>query len=157
MNKVVAPVIKQATQGIIVSYDLHHAIKSAPQLYNDPESRKIYFKNETPLAIHSLMKRPDLANTLSLIAKNGKNGFYQGETANKIAKAFADNEGFIDGNDLASYKARIQSPISTRYRGNTVFTQGPPSGGGVVLINALNVLESFNLNKYKKIQLSHTI
>ena len=150
LDKVIAPVIKQAREGIIVSYDLHHAIKSAPQLYSDPESRRIYFSNEAPLAIHSLMKRPDLADTLSLIAENGKDGFYRGEIAQKIAKAFSDNEGFISVDDLVSYKARIQSPISTKYRGNTIFTQGPPSGGGVVLINALNVLESFNLNKYKE-------
>ena len=70
------------------------------------------------------MKRPDLANTLSLIAKKGKDGFYRGEIAQKIAKAFSDNKSFINLDDLASYKAIIQTPISIKYRGNTVFTQG---------------------------------
>ena len=61
-----------------------------------------------------------------------------------------NNQGFIDLNDLSSYKPNIQKPISTKYRGNTVFTQGPPSGGGVVLLTALNVLEPFNMNGFKE-------
>ena len=62
-EKVLQPVIDQARNGIIVSYDLHNAIGSSYQLKDDPESRRIYFHNNKPVAIGSVMKRPDLANT----------------------------------------------------------------------------------------------
>ena len=150
LKDVLAPVIKQASEGILVSYDLHNAIRSAPQLLEDPESKRIYFSDGDALKINSLMKRPDLAKTISLIADQGLEGFYAGEVATLISKAMKNNQGFIDLNDLSSYKPNIQKPISTKYRGNTVFTQGPPSGGGVVLLTALNVLEPFNMNGFKE-------
>ena len=150
LKDVLAPVIKQANEGIIVSYDLHYAIRSAPQLLEDSESKRIYFSDGEALKINSLMKRPDLAKTISLIADQGLEGFYAGEVATLISKAMKNNQGFIDLNDLSSYKPNIQKPISTKYRGNTIFTQGPPSGGGVVLLTALNVLEPFNMNGFKE-------
>ena len=150
LKDVLAPVIKQANEGIIVSYDLHNAIRSAPQLLEDSESKRIYFSDGEALKINSLMKRPDLAKTISLIADQGLKGFYAGEVATLISKAMKNNQGFIDLSDLSSYKPNIQKPISTKYRGNTVFTQGPPSGGGVVLLTALNVLEPFNMNGFKE-------
>ena len=150
LKDVLAPVIKQASEGILVSYDLHNAIKSAPQLLVDPESKRIYFSDGEALKINSLMKRPDLAKTISLISDQGLEGFYAGEVATLISQAMKNNQGFIDLNDLSNYRPNIQNPISTKYRGNTVFTQGPPSGGGVVLLTALNVLEPFNMSGFKE-------
>ena len=103
LKDVLAPVIKQASEGILVSYDLHNAIKSAPQLLEDPESKRIYFTDGEALKINSLMKRPDLAKTISQIADQGLEGFYAGEVAALISKAMKDNQGFIDFNDPVSY------------------------------------------------------
>ncbi len=150
LKDVLAPVIKQAREGILVSYDLHNAIKSAPQLLEDTESKRIYFSGGEALKINSLMKRPDLAKTISLIADQGLEGFYAGEVATLFSKAMKNNKGFIDLNDLSNYRPNIQKAISTKYRGNTVYTQGPPSGGGVVLLTALNVLEPFNMSGFKE-------
>ncbi len=150
LKNVLAPVIKQASEGILVSYDLHNAIKSAPHLLEDSESRRIYYRDGEALRINSLMKRPDLAKTISLIAEQGLEGFYAGEIGTIISTAMKNNKGFIDLNDLSNYRPNIQEPISTKYRGNTVYTQGPPSGGGVVLLTALNVLEPFNMNGFKE-------
>ena len=149
LSEVLAPVIAQATNGIVVSYDLHKAIESTPRLYDDLESRRIYFKNDNAIEENSILKFPDLANTLNLISKNGKDGFYKGETAKKIIEAMNNNGGLMKLEDFSQYKAEIRSPISTEYRGNKVFTAGPPSGGGITLLTSLNILSFFELEKYK--------
>ena len=91
-------------------------------MLEDPESKRIYFTDGEALKINSLMKRPDLAKTISQIADQGLEGFYAGEVAALISKAMKDNQGFIDFNDLSNYRPNIQKPISTKYRGNTVYT-----------------------------------
>ena len=82
----------------------------------------------------------DRANTLSLIAKHGKDGFYKGETAKKIVEAMNNNNGLMSLKDFKNYKVYVRAPISTQYRGNKVFTSGPPSGVGNTLITELNIL-----------------
>ena len=149
LSEVLAPAIAQATNGIVVSYDLHKAIESTPRLYDDLESRRIYFKNDNVIEENSILKLPDLANTLSLISKHGKEGFYKGKTAKKIIQAMNNNGGLMKLEDFTQYKAEIRSPISTEYRGNKVFTAGPPSGGGITLLTALNILSFFELENYK--------
>ena len=150
LEQVLQPVINQARNGIIVSYDLHNAIGSSLQLKKDPESRKIYFQNNKPVAIGSLMKRPDLAKTFEAISKEGKDGFYDGWVAEKIQSSMKDNDGFIDSNDLEQYSSKFRDPIGVNYRGYSVYTQGPPSGGGITFLTALNVLSYYNLGKYRK-------
>ncbi len=141
------PAIDQAMSGIDVSFDLEQAIASAPQLSWDDESRKIYLNDGKPLKEGSVMKRPDLAKTMSLISENGIKGFYSGEVAEKISSSMTNNGGSITIEDLQNYKARFSQPIGVNYRGKKVFTHGPPSGGGIVLLTALKVLEYFDLGK----------
>ena len=150
LSEVLQPVIDQAKEGIIVSYDLHNAIGSTDQLMQDLESKKIYFKDNKPLPIGSVMKRPDLAQTFEAIAKEGKKGFYEGWVAEKIYSSMNKNGGFIDKNDLKQYSSKFRDPIGVNYRGYTVYTQGPPSGGGITFLTALNILNFYNLEKYKK-------
>ena len=147
LKEVMKPAIQQAKNGIDVSFDLEQAIASAPQLSWDDESREIYLNDGRPLKEGSVMKRPDLANTMSLISENGPNGFYSGEVAKKIASSMENNGGSITIEDLQNYKARFSQPIGVNYRGKKVFTHGPPSGGGIVLLTALKILEYFDLGK----------
>ena len=149
LSEVLKPVISQAKKGIRVSYDLEKAIGSAQQLYKDLESRRKYFRDDMPIKEGSIMKRPDLAKTLISISKNGSSGFYEGEIAKKFVEAMESNGGFITSGDLKDYKSRFNIPIGINYRGRKVYTHGPPSGGGIVLLTALNVLENFNLKKYQ--------
>ena len=148
LEKILEPVIKQAKEGILVTYDLHKAIESSNQLKEDAESKKIYFINGKPLQVGSLMKRPDLAYTFKEISKNGKSGFYEGVIANKFVDAMKANNGFFTLEDLKSYEPVMTSPIVGSYRENLVFTAGPPSGGGVVLLTSLNMLSFFDLSKF---------
>jgi gamma-glutamyltranspeptidase/glutathione hydrolase len=149
LKKVLTPVIKQATDGIVVSYDLHKAIESTPRLLKDPESKRIYFKNNEPIQENSILKLPDLAQTISLIAEKGKDGFYKGVTAKKVVQAMNKNNGLISIDDFNTYVPYIRKPISTIYRSNKVYTAGPPSGGGITLLTALNILSYFDLAKYE--------
>ena len=142
-------VIKQATDGIVVSYDLHKAIESTPRLLKDSESKRIYFKNNKPIQENSILKLPDLAQTISLIAEKGKDGFYKGVTAKKVVQAMNKNNGLISIDDFNTYVPYIRKPISTIYRSNKVYTAGPPSGGGITLLTALNILSYFDLAKYE--------
>ena len=150
LKKVLQPVIDQAKNGVVVSYDLHNAIDSSEQLRKDPESKRIYFKNNNPVEIGSLMKRPDLAKTFETIASEGKKGFYEGWVAQSIKASMEKNRGFIDINDLEQYSSKFRDPIGINYRGHSIYTQGPPSGGGITLLTALNILELYNLYKYRK-------
>jgi gamma-glutamyltranspeptidase/glutathione hydrolase len=148
LSKILEPVIKQAEEGISVTYDLHKAIESSDQLREDAESKKIYFINDQPLPVGSLMKRPDLASTFKEISKSGKSGFYKGVIAQKFIDAMKANDGFFTLEDLKTYKSVTTSPIVGSYRENLVFTAGPPSGGGVVLLTSLNMLSFFDLSKF---------
>ena len=146
---ILEPVIAQARDGIEVSYDLHKAIESTPRLLEDKESRRIFFKDGQPVKENFILKLPDLANTLSLISKHGIDGFYKGETAQKIVQSMQKNGGLISLDDFSNYKVYIREPIISNYRNNKVFTAGPPSGGGITLLTALNILSYYDLSKYK--------
>ena len=149
LEEILKPVIDLAKEGIEVTYDLHKAINSTHRLRLDEESRNIYFQNNKPLKENSIFIVPGLANTISLIAKNGRDGFYKGETAEKIISAMNNNGGLFTNQDLENYKPYIRAPIVAEYRGNKVFTAGPPSGGGITLLTALNILSQYDLSQYQ--------
>ena len=149
LDEILEPVIKQAREGIRVTYDLSKAIESTNQLVNDSESKRIYFKNNAPLKEGSLMKRPDLADTIQKISEEGKSGFYSGDIAKAFIKAMESNGGFLTLDDFKNYKSNISSPIVASYRDHLVFTAGPPSGGGVTLLTALNILSIFDFKEFE--------
>ena len=147
LEQILKPVIAQAINGIEVTYDLHKAIESSPQLQADPESRSIYYLDGKPIAVGSIMQRPDLAHTIELIALKGKAGFYEGEIAQKFISSMQKNNGFFTSDDFKTYTSYTSAPIVSSYRKNLVFTAGPPSGGGVVLLTALNFMSLFNFDE----------
>ena len=149
LKEIMKPVIEQAENGIIVSSDLNYVIEVTPQLKSDQESLSIYFKNGEALKEFSTMKRPDLANTFREISKYGIKGFYEGAIAEKIVAAMSANDGLITYEDLKDYKSFFRMPIAINYKGHKVFTAAPPSGGGITLLTALNILNNINIKKYK--------
>ncbi len=147
LKRILQPVIKQALEGIQVSYDLNQAIGSADQINLDQESKNIYYQNSNPLKEHSLMRRPDLAWTFREIARNGEEAFYSGSIAKKIVEAMKQNDGYISLKDLKEYKPRFAEPIQTTYRNYKVLAHPPPAGGAAVLLEGLNILENFNTDE----------
>jgi gamma-glutamyltranspeptidase/glutathione hydrolase len=87
----------------------------------------------------------DLARTLEAIAKDGPDAFYKGWIADSIAVAMRANGGIISKQDLAEYQARARTPVRGKYRGHEIISMAPPSSGGIVIVEALNILEPFDL------------
>jgi gamma-glutamyltranspeptidase/glutathione hydrolase len=110
-----------------------------------PAGRRLYCRpDDSPRRVGELVKNPDYAATLALIAEKGSAVFYEGEIAERIAEDFARNGGLLSRDDLASYRPRRAAPLSGSYRGYRVTTNRPP-GGGVMLLEMLNMLERFDL------------
>ena len=93
-----------------------------------------------------IIVQKDLAKTLKRIATNGRDGFYEGETADLIVSEMKANNGLITYEDLKEYNSVYRKPIIGSYRGYTMISMGPPSSGGPLIIQMLNMLENFDLS-----------
>ena len=111
------------------------------------DETKNIFQASYPDFKGELLIQTDLAKTLKIISKKGRDGFYKGSVANKIAKAMKDNNGLITKSDLENYNPVWRKPLISQYRGNNVITMGPPSSGGLHIIQMLNILENYDLKE----------
>ena len=111
------------------------------------EPTKKIFMEHSPDFTGSTLIQKDLAKTLKIIAKNGKDGFYKGVVAKKIASQMQKNGGLITEDDLMAYKPKWRKPLISNYRNNKIITMGPPSSGGVHVIQMLNILENYDLQE----------
>ena len=106
---------------------------------------RLYCRRDgSPRRVGEVITNPDYAATLALIAAKGAAVFYEGAIADLIAEDFARNEGLLSPDDLASYRPKCALPLMGTYRDHRVATNQPP-GGGVMLIEMLNILEEFDL------------
>ena len=92
----------------------------------------------------------DLAETLKRISENGRDGFYSGKTANLIVNEMRANNGLISHEDLKQYSSIYRKPILGNYRGYKVISMGPPSSGGPLIVQMLNMLENFDLSSVER-------
>ena len=92
----------------------------------------------------------DLAETLKRIASDGRDGFYKGKTADLIVNEMKANNGLISHDDLKEYNSVYREPIVGSYRGYTIISMGPPSSGGPLIIQMLNMLENFEIESMKR-------
>ena len=97
-----------------------------------------------------IIVQKDLAETLKRIALNGRDGFYKGKTADLIVNEMKANNGLISHDDLKEYNSVYRDPIVGNYRGHTVISMGPPSSGGPLIIQMLNMLENFDVASIKR-------
>ncbi len=93
-----------------------------------------------PLAEGQIVRRPELARTLRVLGKDPQS-FYRGAIAKEIVRSLREAGGVLTEEDLASYTVKVRAPLETRYRGRRIATMPPPSSGGIVLTEALNLLE----------------
>jgi len=148
-KEVVAPSIRLAEEGILVTYDLAENLKSRHKwLTANAATAKAYYKaNGIPYEPGEILVQPDLAWSLKQLAKFGPDAFYHGEIAKKIAAEMQANDGLITLDDLANFKVAERDPIRTGYRGYEVVSMPPTSSGGVHVIQMLNILEHFPLSE----------
>ena len=145
----VQPAIELARDGIPISWHLHDSFKRQKHQWDlYPSSAKIFLKADGSFyEPGDTWQQPDLADTLTRIRDNGKDGFYKGKTADLVHEFMAANDGIITRDDLAEYQAKEREPIRGNYRGYEIVSMPPPSSGGVVLVQMLNILEGFDLKE----------
>lgn len=139
------PAIRLATDGFVLSAEEAHLLESK-DLTKFPSTAKIYQRSGNFYQAGETFRQPELAETLRRIAKDPTE-FYKGAMAKQIAAVEKSGGGLITADDLASYEVKERKPIKGRYRGYDILTAPPPSSGGVVLVEILNILSGFDLAK----------
>jgi gamma-glutamyltranspeptidase/glutathione hydrolase len=145
LKQVMGPAIKLARDGFALTWgeaaDFHDS-----HLAQFPESRRVFQRNGDYYKPTEIFRQPDLARTLERIAAN-PDDFYHGSLAQEIAAAMQKGGGLITADDLAHYEVREREPVRGTYRGYEVISAPPPSSGGTVLIESLNILEGYDLGQ----------
>ena len=148
-KEVLNPAIKLAEKGFIVNEGLANAFKNAFEHFKKfPSTMKYFSKNGEPYKEGDKLIQKDLAKVLKLIRDKGRDGFYKGKVADLIVAEMKRGGGIITHEDLENYQPVIRKPVIGTYRGYEIISMGPPSSGGVCLIELLNILENFDLKKY---------
>ncbi len=162
-SELVRPAARLARDGFPISHDLAGSLNRQltprnhgnpartsrgdfGRLADFPESIAAFAKpDRTAWNAGDRLVQPDLASTLDRIAAGGADEFYTGRTANLVARYMDDHQGLVSLDDLRAYQAKQRPPVHTTYRGFDVYSIGPPSSGGIVLCQMLNILEHFDL------------
>lgn len=145
----IQPAIRYAENGFTIDgRNVETFRESAPRLGKYASSRKYFLKpGGSPYGMGDVLVQKDLARTLRLIAWQGPGAFYRGEIAELIARDMAAHGGIITRGDLAGYRPRWREPLRGHYRGYDIISMSPPSSGGALLIQMLNILEGYELKR----------
>jgi len=146
-SELVDPARRLAEDGIVVDVALAGSIGgAAEELALCPEAAAIFLDaTGAALAEGARLVQLDLARTLGLIAQGGRGAFYEGPIAGRIADDAEKRGGVMTRSDLAAYRAVVREPLVGSYRGFSILCGPPPTSGGCVLLQALNILEGFDL------------
>ncbi|NWF88606.1 MAG: gamma-glutamyltransferase [Ignavibacteriaceae bacterium] len=148
LQDVIQPAINLAEDGFPIEYRLAESIKHEMNDFKKYESTfKVFSNNASPFNEGDIFKQPDLAYTLKQIKRFGHDGFYKGKIADLIVQQSEKMGGIISHDDLAAYRPVERQPIIGSYKDYKVVTMGPPSAGGICLIQILNILENFSFSK----------
>ena len=148
LRDVIQPAIDLAKNGWPLDLNTAESFKNyLIDFQKYPSSYKIFSKNGKPYEEGEIFKQPDLAHTLELIESNGTDGFYKGEVADLLIKQIKSLGGYINREDLDNYKPVERTPAEGTYRGYHIISMPPSSSGGIALIEALNILENYQLKK----------
>ncbi|MEZ4265654.1 MAG: gamma-glutamyltransferase [Myxococcota bacterium] len=141
---VLAPAIRLARDGFPVSPRLAQAVAGSLSHMN-ASAQKVFAPAGRAPAVGSVLKQPDLARTLDAIATSGGDDFYTGAVARELVRAVNAEGGIWSLADLATYTVQRREPVVGSYRGYQVVSMGPPSSGGLLLVQMLAVLEGFDV------------
>ena len=148
--QLVEPARRLAGNGFTVTYSLARSLRgSKDYLSTFAETERIYLKNGAFYKEGELLRQPELAATFARLQRFGPNEFYEGETARLIAADMKRNNGLMTLEDLRGYVAKERTPLRGSYRGHEIISMPPPSSGGAVLIEMLNILEGFDLRSFE--------
>ena len=149
-KRVLEPAIRQAREGVTVSYDLAEIlVKNQARLCrNEATCNYLYKEGGATYEPGDVLVQSDLADSLESIARHGADAFYKGEIAAKIVADMERAGGLIDAESLAAYEAIEREVVRGTYRGYDIVGMPPPSSGGIHIIQMLNILENFPVEEY---------
>ena len=141
------PTIEYARKGHPVSETIAYYLDRSKEIFKEyPNFSEVWMEGGETTGKGEIFKNPQLADTLEIIAENGRAGFYEGEVAKTISEFIQGQGGFLTYEDLANFNSEWVDPVSTNYRGYDVW-ELPPNGQGVVALQILNILENFDLKE----------
>ncbi len=147
-SQLVEPARALAANGFVVNNVLARGLRGNREYLSQyPETKRIYLRGGRFYEEGEVFRQPDLAATFARLQRSGPNEFYQGQTANLIVNDVNRHNGLITMADMRGYVAKERPPLRGTYRGYEVISMPPPSSGGAVLIEMLNILEGFDLKK----------
>ncbi len=145
-TQLIEPARRLAAEGFTVNYTLARGLRGNREyLSKYPETKRIYLKGGNLYNEGDIFVQPDLAATFVRLQQRGPNEFYEGQTARLIADDMKRHNGLITMDDMRGYVAKEREPLRGNYRGYEVISMPPPSSGGAVLIEMLNILEGYDL------------
>ena len=156
LEEIFEPVIALAENGIVVTENQEKRLASQRDKFIEINGDSTFFA--TPYKTGDMIKYPALAKTLRSIAKNGRDGFYKGEVAQKLAAFIQEKGGFVTEEDLAKYEAKWRQPIVFNYKDLRIVSMSPPSSGGVTMNQIFKMIEPHDIgslghNSAKTVQL----
>ena len=144
--ELVKPARMLAETGYAIPYSYVRSIESYKKdLAKYPETNKIFLNGGKLFAEGETLVQPELAQTLGRIERQGAQEFYTGKTAELIAADMKANNGLITLEDLKNYQAKERVPVRGTYRGYEIISMPPPSSGGAIMLEILNILEAYDL------------
>lgn len=146
LKRVMAPGIRLAREGYALSWVEARDLRNDKYLGKFQESRRIFQRDGNYYQAGEIFRQPDLARTLERIAAK-PDDFYHGSLARELAAAMQKGGGLITADDLAHYEVKEREPVRGTYRGYEIISAPPPSSGGAVLIESLNILDGYDLAK----------
>jgi gamma-glutamyltranspeptidase/glutathione hydrolase len=140
---------RRLASGFTVTYELARSLRgSNDYLSQYAETKRIYLNGGKFYKEGDLFRQPDLAATFARLQSSGPNDFYEGQTAKLIVDDIQRHNGLMTLADMRGYVAKERQPVRAKYRGYEVVSMPPPSSGGAVLIEMLNILEGYDLGKF---------
>ena len=153
-----APAIKLAREGFPLYTRLRGGMEFKKNAFlKTPDATRVFLLNGEVPELGYLIKQPELAASLELLATKGADGFYKGEFAKKLVAGVQQLGGNWTEADLANYKVVERPPVVGHYRGARIVSGSPPTSGGIALIDALNILDGFDLTQVNKVTRTHLI
>jgi len=146
LKQVMAPALRLAREGYALTWGEARDFQLDSGLAKFPESRRVFQRGGNYYQPGEIFRQPDLARTLERIADN-PDDFYHGSLARELAAAMQKGGGLITVDDLAQYEVKEREPVRGTYRDYEIISAPPPSSGGTVLIESLNILEGYDLGK----------
>jgi gamma-glutamyltranspeptidase/glutathione hydrolase len=152
------PAIRYAKNGFSISQRYLKLLKFREEVIKKNfQAAKIFLPDGALPKLYSILRQPDLAKTLTLISRSGRDGFYNGTIADKLVDSVKNAGGIWTKEDLNSYQIIERKPVTDTCKGIKITSAPPSSAGGIVLIEALNILSGYDLSILDEVSRKHII